>query len=817
MRSSSTRRIALAASAAIATALAAAALSGPATSTAPAADARDARTVFNDLYGEEYRKVTATPAASDDVELAGKILKGAADAAGRPALLAVLCEKAWQLGSKAAAGYPHAIEAMRILGERQPEKEPECWKKTLALLQRRYARTTKFDRLEAGEHLLACLLNRAEKMARAGNYDEALGMLRKALPAARTMRWPQYRRLLAMQKHLVGRSRFAAQARRMEARLKLLPDDQQARDTLIRLHLLELDDPAAAAAAVGPGCDEVTRTYVPLAARPLEQLDPNVCVELGKWYIAQTAKASPDARPLLWARTASYLRYVIRASPRHHVNRLRAKVALQGVQERLDDAAGEYPLRKLTGPLRPDLLARGRARNRLPVNYQLQVLNRDLKTTHGGTVIRARFTPDANNKEIVSAAISDRHLARLDALAALPLTSLSLTECPKLKGDLSALAGMPLRSLSLQDCAGLRSLHGLEGMPLRRLNLLGCGELRDVEALKDLSLSSLAVGSCPAVRDLRIVRGMGLKSLTVSGFRGLKDLSDLAESQLTSLSIEDCSIETLGGVEGLELASLTVSQCPGIRSLAALKGKTAAAVLDLTGCRTLESLEGLEGLRLKRLCLTGCARLSSLTGLEGKAIESLSLAGCRSLTGDLSALKGTILTSLDLTDCNSLQGLAGIRELPVADLVLAGCTGLGEDLSPLKGMKLTSLDISNCWNLTSLSGLQGAPLRSLVAAGCRNLTGDLTALSGSKLTDLDLSGCGSLTSLRGIEHLPLRNLDLWGCTGLKAEDFALLERNTTLVTFRPPAKGLGKAIADAVNARRAKARAERNKRRRAKR
>jgi len=822
-------------------AFAAPARCGPATSTAPAvADARYAQTVFNSLYGEACRKVTATPGASDDAELAGEIVKGAPNAAGEPAVLAVLCRKACELGSKALSGYPAAIEAMRLLGENQPQTEPECWQKILALLQRKYARTTKFDRLEAGEHLLVCLINRAEKMARAGNYDEALLMVRKALPAGRTMRWPQYARLLAMQKYLIGRRRFAVQAGQMESRLKLQPKDQQARPTLIRLRVLELDDPAKAAAAIGPDSDEVTRTYVPLAAKPMEELDPNVCVELGKWYVAQTKKASPDARPLLWARAAGYLRHTIRRSPQGHVNRLRAKVALQGIEEHLKAAAGRYPLEKLTSPLRPDLLARGRARNRLPVNYQLQVIHRDLKTTHGGAKIKARFTPDASDKNIVSASISDRNLARLDALAALPLTSLSLTECQKLKGDLSALAGIPLRSLALQDCAGLRSLHGLEGMPLRRLNILGCVNLSNVEALKGLALDSLAVSSSPAIRDLRIFRAMSLKSLTISGFRGLKDLSAVTETQLASLSVEDCSIETLHGVEDLELSSLTVSKCPGIRSLAALKGKTPATSLDLTGCRKLESLEDLDGLPLKRLSLagcsgltgdlsalaasklsqldlSGCAKLTSLKGLEGKLIESLSLAGCRSLTGDLSALKGTIVTSLDLTDCNSLQGLAGIQELPVADLVLAGCTGLGDDLSPLKGVKLTSLDISNCSNFTSLSGLEGAPLRALVAAGCRNLTGDLTALSGSKLTDLDLSGCGNLTSLRGIEDLPLRNLDLCGCTRLKAEDFELLEQNTTLVTFRPPAKGLGKAITNAVNARRAKARAAKDKRRKTRR
>jgi len=799
-------------------AIAAAAPTAPATAPAAEAaeDARYAETVFQSVYGAECRQVAATATTTDDVELAGRILKGAANADPQPALQVLLCEKAYELGAKAPGGYETAISAMRLLGRKQPDKEGPCWEKILPLLQRRYARAVKFPKLEAGERLLIELTRRAERMRHAGNYDEALLLLRKALPIARMIRSPHGRVLLEMLKYLTGRSRFARQAAAAEAQLKARPQDSASRQALVRLYLVELDRPARAAELVNEDCDEVTRTYVPLAARPVDTLDPNVWPELGAWYKSLAAGTSADAKMLLYRRAAGYLGPALERLPARTVQHMKAKLALQDVAAFLHAARQRYPLKPAVVDLRADLLAHGRARNRLPVNYQLQMLQKDLKDAHGGADVRAHFTPDAANREIHGAVIYPPRRAggvSLDPLAGLPLRSLSLAQCSGLAGDLSALSGMPLATLNLSECTGLRGLRGLEGAPLRSLDLTDCTGLQDASALRGLKLTSLSAAASPGLKDLECLRGMPLKSLSIAGFGDVKDLSALAESQITSLKIDNCGIESLEGVEGLKLTAMSISDCPRLAGIAPLEGMPLKR-LSLSGCAALTGdLSALKAARLTELDLTGCAALTGLKGIEGQPIESLNCSGCANLTGDLAALAGTVIVTLDLTGCRSLTGLKGIENLPVTALSLAGCSSLPDGLAPLKRLRLGSLDISDCTNLTSLAGLEGVPLKTLTATGCRKLTGDLAALRGSKLTDLDLSGCGELTSLKGIEPLPLRNLDLWGCTKLTPADYQRLERNTTLVTFRPGAKGLGGAILKAIADRRAKAAAARNRKR----
>ena len=138
----------------------------PTTAPTPGDSAKHARGVFQSLFGKDLRAVAATPGRDDDVALAGKILRGAPNAAPQPALLAVMCRAAYDLGARGLDGYGTAIGAMGLLAEHQPAAEKDCWEKIHVLLIRKFSRTQKFDRLVAGEHLLAWRVDRAEKRAR---------------------------------------------------------------------------------------------------------------------------------------------------------------------------------------------------------------------------------------------------------------------------------------------------------------------------------------------------------------------------------------------------------------------------------------------------------------------------------------------------------------------------------------------------------------------------------------------------------------------------------------------------------------------------
>ena len=783
-----------------------AAAAPPAAPTTPGA--REAEELFQSVFGAACREVAATAAFADDVELARKVLQAAVEVADRPAALALFCEKACELGGKAPEGYETAIDAMRLLADRQPGAEPACWEKIALVLQRVYLRETKFEKLVAGERLVVESIRRADRLRAAGQYAEAAGTLGKALPVARTIRSPQAALMLEMQKFLVSRSRFAAQAAAAEKQLAARPDDRAARETLVRTCLLEFDRPDKAGDLVNEACNEVLRTYVPLAARPPDQVDPNVHGELGLWLKAEAAKASPEGRMLVYRRAGRYLRSALARRQPGSASHMKARLALQDVDAFLHGARQAYPLKPVPTALPARLLARGLARNRLPLDYQLQVLQKDLKDTNNAADIQARFVSDAARNEIHAAEMpwGAKGLVCLDALAALPLRSLTLQRCPGLTGDLRALAGMPLKVLDLSECTGLRSLHGLEGAPLETLDLTGCTGLQDASALRGLKLTSLKIGASPGVGDLELLRGMPLTTLTLTGFAGVKDLSALTETRITGLSVAASGLEGLHGVEPLKLTGLIVSECPGLRSVAALKGQAALSVLILPGCARLTDIEGLAGAPLSRLSLAGASGLTGgLSALKAARLTELNLAGCAGLSS-LAGIEGQPIESLNLTGCRGLASLAGIEALPIKVLSLPGCTSLPDDLRPLARLPLTYLNLSDCSNLTSFKGLEGIPLESLTAANCRRLTGDLTALRGSKLTDLDLSGCGELTSLTGVGGLRLRSLDISGCAKLTAAEYAMLEGMSSLVRFRPGSKELGAAVLKAIADRQAKAR-----------
>ncbi|MCX5684949.1 MAG: hypothetical protein NT049_14885, partial [Planctomycetota bacterium] len=82
--------------------------------------ADEAADAFNQVFGEEYKRATASPATADDVALAKQMLDAAKAADKQPPLLALLCEKTYELGIKDPSGHATALAAMELLAEKVP-------------------------------------------------------------------------------------------------------------------------------------------------------------------------------------------------------------------------------------------------------------------------------------------------------------------------------------------------------------------------------------------------------------------------------------------------------------------------------------------------------------------------------------------------------------------------------------------------------------------------------------------------------------------------------------------------------------------------
>ncbi|MCX5676313.1 MAG: hypothetical protein NTX87_15030, partial [Planctomycetota bacterium] len=98
--------------------------------------ADEAEDAFNALYGAELKKVAATRDTADDVALAAQFLAAAKTPGTHLGVVVILCEKAYDLGAKAASGFETAVEAMELLAGKSPAKAPACLDKSVVVRQR---------------------------------------------------------------------------------------------------------------------------------------------------------------------------------------------------------------------------------------------------------------------------------------------------------------------------------------------------------------------------------------------------------------------------------------------------------------------------------------------------------------------------------------------------------------------------------------------------------------------------------------------------------------------------------------------------------
>ncbi|KPJ74918.1 MAG: hypothetical protein AMS14_04570 [Planctomycetes bacterium DG_20] len=297
------------------------------------ADSDEATETFNSLYGADLARVRETGDARDDVELAARLLAAAKKAADQPALLAVLCEKACDLALGHPTGYATALEAMDLLARTVPAKAAECAARTLDIRQKQFDAATGDEKKAAGELLLGALLPVIEAKEQAGDLAEAAALYRKAKTIAAASGSPRADEIDARAEALALRMKIAARLADVKALLERDPKNVSAREGLVRLYLVDLDDPAEAAKYLKGVEDEALLKYVPAAAKGVEAPPELACLELGEWYRDLAATAPPHAKEAMYARAKAYLDRFLEIHPTKDLSRTRAALALEKIQE----------------------------------------------------------------------------------------------------------------------------------------------------------------------------------------------------------------------------------------------------------------------------------------------------------------------------------------------------------------------------------------------------------------------------------------------------------------------------------------------------
>jgi len=304
--------------------------------TESAEEAAKAAAAFEELYGADVKRVRATRDAKDDLELAVRLLDAAKSMANQPAMLTVLCEKAYELASAAPDGYATAIEAMELEAAKVPAKAAACGDKALALRQKRFDAAKGDEKAKAGDDLIDAITRVVDAKVTAGAPAEALETCKRALAVAYVTGSPRKDELELRVKALAEVIKAAREAEPLKRQLQADPQNAVMREKLVRLCLVEMDNPAEAAKFVEGVKDAGLAKFVPAAAKPVQDAPDLACLDLGAWYGELAGAAAPACKAAMLMRARAYLRRFVELHTADDLDRAKGALALKKVGEELD-------------------------------------------------------------------------------------------------------------------------------------------------------------------------------------------------------------------------------------------------------------------------------------------------------------------------------------------------------------------------------------------------------------------------------------------------------------------------------------------------
>ena len=271
---------------------------------------------------------------------ATKLIEAAAALTSQPKICAAVLEKAIEYGTKSPvtpAGCQAASGALEMLAAEFPDRKDEWTLKQAGIcgIKYRYAKTESAKQ-ESGGKFLTALLAAGEIHEKNGNWTEAVAMYRQAGPVDTYLKMggaENLRQKLKIAEHF---SMVAKRVAMYSASLKKDPSNASTRGMLVKTLMVELDDPKSAIKYLNEDVDETWRTYVPIAAKGLDELSETVCLELGHWYYKELSqKALAVGKGALLRRAQSYYKRFGELHTTADIQAIRAKSALTEVVKQL--------------------------------------------------------------------------------------------------------------------------------------------------------------------------------------------------------------------------------------------------------------------------------------------------------------------------------------------------------------------------------------------------------------------------------------------------------------------------------------------------
>jgi len=271
---------------------------------------------------------------------AAKLVEAAKILRGQPKVFVAVLEKAVQFGTKSPvtpAGCKAAGDALDLLEAEFPDRKDEWALKRADTCRTKYrGAKTRSEKQAVGREFLAALLIAAEIYEKSGNWTGAATRYREAGSVdaqVKAGKASEIRRKLKAATHFTTVAKKVAQ---YAAFLKKDPSKASTRGMLVKLLVVELNDPKQALPYLNEDVDEKWRTYVPLAAKNLDDLAEANCLELGQWYHKELSKsASLTGKRVLLRRAKDYYKQFVELQTKEDIQTFRAKAALKSIEKEL--------------------------------------------------------------------------------------------------------------------------------------------------------------------------------------------------------------------------------------------------------------------------------------------------------------------------------------------------------------------------------------------------------------------------------------------------------------------------------------------------
>ncbi len=309
-------------------------------SPAVAADAQ-AQQAFESVFGARLKQVKTTRAADDDLALAKEMVTVAAES--QPSALgALLLDQAYELAIRIPDGSFVAADALTVLAERYTERRNDAREKLAVLWTRQLNRGTDAQKQEASSSLLSLYSAMAESAAERKQYGEASALLRKALIVASKTAPDQVATIRTSMESYTRLDRIEGRKATLEQRVLANRNDHVSAEALVKLLLVEFDDPASVVQYHSAIKDERLKKIAQAAAA--EDAGEADLLMLGDWY-REAAISGSDAEAAMLRRASNAYDKYLEAHTAADTSRSVVELHKRSIATRLDKLGAPPPLK----------------------------------------------------------------------------------------------------------------------------------------------------------------------------------------------------------------------------------------------------------------------------------------------------------------------------------------------------------------------------------------------------------------------------------------------------------------------------------------